>query len=264
MKIGSIGCGNMATAMLTGILREGLVKAEDVLASDPSAEARARFSEALGVRVTEDNREAAAFADVLILAVKPNCVETVAKEIADALRGDAILVTLAAGKSIAWIEGLFPKPVKIVRLMPNTPALVGEGMTGYSTNAQVTPDEAETVRKLLASFGRAEQVDEELLDAVMGVAGSAPAYAFLFIDAIARAGEAAGLTREQALTFAAQTMRGSAKMILETDTDPQELTRRVCSPGGTTIEAVRVFGERDLEGIVAEAIRACIDKAKVL
>ena len=264
MKLGAIGCGNMATAMLTGILREGLVAKEDVLASDPSAEARERFSAALGVRTAAENAETAAFADVLILAVKPNCVEAVAKEIDASLREGTILVTLAAGKTIAWTEAIFTKPVKIVRLMPNTPALVGEGMTGYCCNARVSEDERTAVEALLASFGRAQQVPEELLDAVMGVAGSAPAYAFLFIDAIAKAGEAAGLPREQALTFAAQTMRGSAKMILETDTDPAELTRRVCSPGGTTIEAVRVFEERDLEGIVAEAIRACMDKAKVL
>ena len=264
MKLGVIGCGNMATAMLTGILKEGLVSREDVLAADPSEEARERFEKGLGVAVTADNREVAAHAETLILAVKPNHVEPVAEEIRDALRGDVIIITLAAGKTLAWTEGLFGRPVKIVRLMPNTPALVGEGMTAYCPNAQVTDDEAVRVEKLLASFGRAARVEEELIDAVTGISGSAPAYAFLFIQAIADAGVKRGIPAEQALTFAAQTVKGSAEMILKGDTDPAELTRRVCSPGGTTIEAVKVFEEKDLHGLVEEAIDACVKKAKTL
>ena len=255
MKIGFIGCGNMASAMIGGIIKNQVTAPADILASAKTAASREKKKEELGIALTADNREVAAFADVLILAVKPFYYEEVIKEIRDVVSEDTIVVSIAPGKKLAWMEGLFEKPLKIVRTMPNTPALVGEGMSCVCENV-------DTVCRIFAGFGKTEIVEEDMIDVVVGVSGSSPAYVFMFIEAMADAAVADGMPRAQAYRFAAQAVLGSAKMVLETGKHPGELKDMVCSPKGTTIEAVRVLEEKGLRSAVFEAMKACVKKGR--
>ena len=177
---------------------------------------------------------------------------------------DQLVITIAPGKTLSWLEAQFGKKVKIVRTMPNTPALVGEGMTAACVNQYVTEEEKEYALRILSSFGKVELVPEHLIDAVVVVSGSAPAYVFMFIEAMADAAVAEGMPRAQAYAFAAQAVYGSAKMVLETGKHPGELKDMVCSPAGTTIEAVRVLEEKGFRSAVIEAMRACADVSRSL
>lgn len=265
MKLGFIGLGNMATAMIGGILNKGLVSSQDIIGSDKLAAGCEKAAKQFGIEAVTDNKKVAAEADVLVFAVKPIFLPEVMKEIQDVLRPETLIISIVAGKSIAFMEeGLGGKARKIVRCMPNTPALVGEGCTGACANANVTEAELKQALDLLGSFGIAQQVPEYLMDAVVGVSGSAPAYVFLFIEAMADAAVAAGMPRAQAYTFAAQTVLGSAKMVLETGKHPGELKDMVCSPGGTTIDAVKVLEREGFRSAVMEAMEACIEKSKKL
>lgn len=261
MKIGFIGCGNMGRAMLNGILRSGLVTGEELIASAKSKETRGKIKHELQIRLAASNREVVQFSDIIFLAVKPQYYAQVIAEIKDLVKPEQIVVSIAPGKTLAWLEGAFGRPVKLVRTMPNTPAMVAEGMTAYSASIQVTPEEKEQVAGICRCFGKAEETDESMMDAVTAVSGSSPAYVFLFIEAMADAAVADGMPRTQAYTFAAQAVLGSAKMVLETGKHPGELKDMVCSPGGTTIEAVRVLEERGMRGSVIEAMKACAKKA---
>ena len=261
IKIGFIGCGNMAGAMIGGILKKNVVAEENLMASAKSRETVERASKQFSIAVTQNNIEVAEFADVLVLAVKPVYMEEVIREIAAHIHKDAIVVTLAPGKTLQWLKDTFGRDVKIVRTMPNTPALVGEGMTALCPNAFITAEDLGIVEEIFGSFGRYEVVKEGMMDVVTGVSGSSPAYAFLFIEALADAAVHDGMPRKQAYEFAAQTLLGSAKMVLETGRHPGELKDMVCSPGGTTIEAVRVLEEKGFRSAVMEATLACIDKA---
>lgn len=196
--------------------------------------------------MTEDNRKAAA-AEVLILSVKPQFYADAIAEIRDCIRDDQLVITIAPGKTLSWLEEQFGKRVKIVRTMPNTPALVGEGMTAACVNQYVTEEEKAYALKILDSFGKVELVPEHLIDAVVAVSGSSPAYVFMFIEAMADAAVAEGMPRTQAYEFAAQAVYGSAKMVLETGKHPGELKDMVCSPAGTTIEAVRILEKKGSE-----------------
>ena len=198
----------------------------------------------------------------MILAVKPKFYEEVITQVRDQVRAEQIVVSIAPGKTVKWLEGLFEKPVKLVRCMPNTPALVGEGMTGMCANDRLTEEERNEVCTILEGCGKVEQVEEGLMDAVVSVSGSSPAYVFLFIEAMADAAVADGMPRAQAYRMAAQAVLGSAKMVLETGKHPGELKDMVCSPGGTTIEAVRVLEEKGMRSAVIEAMKACTEKAK--
>ena len=264
MKIGFIGCGNMASAMIGGIIKNQVVAPVDILASAKTEVSREKKKEELGIAMTADNREVAAFAEVLILAVKPFYYEDVIKEIRDVVADDTIVVSIAPGKKLTWIEGLFEKPLKIVRTMPNTPALVGEEITAACSNENVTPEELDTVTGILRGFGKCEVIPEHLMDVVTSVSGSSPAYVFMFIEAMADGAVADGMPRAQAYEFAAQAVLGSAKMVLETGKHPGELKDMVCSPGGTTIEAVRVLEEKGMRSAVFEAMKACTRKSRGL
>lgn len=263
-KIGFIGCGNMAGAMISGILRKNLVPAENLMASAKSEETVRRAADQFSIAATRDNTRVADFSDVLVLAVKPVYMEEVIREIAEHITGNTIVVTLAPGKTLSWLGQTFGKEVKLVRTMPNTPALVGEGMTALSPNERVTEDDLAVVEEIFQSFGRYAVVPEPMIDVVTGVSGSSPAYAFLFIEALADAAVHEGMPRGQAYTFAAQTLLGSAKMVLETGKHPGALKDMVCSPGGTTIEAVRVLEEKGFRSAVMDATIACIRKARDL
>lgn len=262
MKIGFIGCGNMATAMIRGILDSKKVTAQDVIASAKTEKTREKIKGELGIQAAKDNVDVVKFADVVFLAVKPIFYEEVICEVKDSVREDQLIVTIAPGKTLEWIQEKFGKTVKIVRSMPNTPAMVKEGMLGLCRNEWVTVDEMNMILKLCESFGKAEEVPERLMDTVVGVSGSSPAYVFLFIEALADAAVADGMPRAQAYKFAAQSVLGSAKMVLETGMHPAELKDMVCSPGGTTIEAVRVLEEKGMRSAVFEASKACVKKAK--
>ncbi|MBE5906602.1 MAG: pyrroline-5-carboxylate reductase [Lachnospiraceae bacterium] len=255
MKIGFIGTGNMASAIMGGILSHGLSKPDEVYGADVFAPSREKVEKQFGIHTTENNLEVVKQTDVLFLSVKPQYYQEVIKQIASEIRNDQIVITIAPGKTLAWLREQFGKDVKIVRLMPNTPAMVGAGMTAATPNEFVTEEEKEKVLELLRSFGEVEVVTEKLMDTVTAVSGSSPAYVYMFIEAMADAAVSGGMARPQAYKFAAQAVLGSAKMVLDTGKHPGELKDMVCSPAGTTIEAVRVLEERGLRSAVFEAMK---------
>ena len=263
MKLGFIGTGNMAGAIMGGIIQKGIFRPEQIIGADISEAGRRKAKETYGIEVTEDNRKAAT-AEVLIQSVKPQFYADAIAEIRDCIRDDQLVITIAPGKTLSWLEEQFGKRVKIVRTMPNTPALVGEGMTAACVNQYVTEEEKAYALKILDSFGKVELVPEHLIDAVVAVSGSSPAYVFMFIEAMADAAVAEGMPRTQAYEFAAQAVYGSAKMVLETGKHPGELKDMVCSPAGTTIEAVRILEKKGFRSAVIEAMRACADVSRRL
>lgn len=262
MKIGFIGLGNMAKAMIGGMLSQGIVKKEDIIGSAKTKATLAEVQAAYGIQTAENNRETAGCADVLILAVKPQFFGEVISEIRDEVNADALVISIAAGKTMPEIESLFGRKLKLVRCMPNTPALVKEGCSGVCRNEEVSEEEMALCMKLMGSFGRAEEVPERLMDAVAGVSGCSPAYVFLFMEALADGAVAAGMPRKQAYTFAAQAVLGSARLLLESGKHPGELKDMVCSPAGTTIEGVRVLEERGFRAAVMDAVKATVEKAQ--
>lgn len=264
MKIGFIGLGNMASAMIGGIIKKGIVKPEEILGSSGTKESVQRAEEVFGICGMKSNKEVAGQADILVLAVKPGKYEEIILEIRGEIRKETVVVSIAPGKTIEWIEGLFlgTKKGKVVRCMPNTPALVGEGCTGVCFGCNIGKKDKEIVMNILNSFGKAIEVQESLMDTVVGVSGSSPAYVFLFIEAMADAAVADGMPRKQAYEFAAQAVYGSAKMVMETGKHPAQLKDMVCSPGGTTIEAVEILEEKGFRSAVIDAQRACVAKSK--
>ncbi len=260
--IGFIGTGNMAKAIIGGMLEKGIVSAENIMGADKTEAAAKEAAERFHIQTTTDNKEVAKAAEILFLAVKPQFLADAIGEIKDSVSEETLIVSIVAGRTIQDITGMFGKEIKLIRCMPNTPALVGEGCTGVCRNEKITDADMESVMKLLTSFGIASEVPEKLMDAVVGVSGSSPAYVFLFIEAMADAAVAAGMPRKQAYEFAAQSVLGSAKMVLETGKHPGELKDMVCSPAGTTIEAVKVLEEKGFRGAVMDAIEACVNKSK--
>ena len=264
MKIGVIGLGNMATAIINGMLQKEIVKKEEIIGSDAMEKAVEKAAESYGITTTTDNCKVAQEAQVLIFAVKPQFLQDVIEEIKDCIREDVLLITIAAGKKIGWYEEAFGRKIKMVRCMPNTPAMVGEGCTAVCANENVTEKEQELALKLVGSFGKTCVIREALMDAFSAIAGSSPAYVFMFIEAMADAGVAAGMPRAQAYEAVAQSVLGSAKLMLESGKHPGELKDMVCSPGGTTIQGVKVLEEMGMRGAIMDAIEACVEKAKQL
>lgn len=262
MEIGFIGCGNMANAIMKGIINNHLVPANEIIGSDLSMDGLNKVKNELGINVTTDNKEVVSKSEIIFLSVKPQFYKSVIAEIKDSVKDSQIIVTIAPGKSMEWLESKFGKQVKIIRTMPNTPALVGEGITAACCNQYVTQKELDYVVSILKGFGKCEVLSEHLMDVVVSVSGSSPAYVFMFIEAMADAAVADGMPRPLAYEFAAQAVLGSAKMVLETGKHPAELKDMVCSPGGTTIEAVRVLEQKGMRSAVIEAMKACTKKAK--
>lgn len=262
MKLGFIGCGNMAQAIMKGILGKGLYDKDNIIAADHSEAALEKAAEELGITTTTDNRQAAKEADIIVLAVKPFHFAEVVPEISEEVTENKLVISIAAGQTIANIEKLFTKQISLVRVMPNTPALVGEGAAGICRNEKVTEEDLHKAVEIFECLGMAEVIPESMIDAVIGVSGSSPAYVFMFIEAMADAAVADGMPRASAYRFAAQAVLGSAKMVLETGKHPAELKDMVCSPAGTTIEAVRVLEEKGFRSAVFEAQKACVEKAK--
>lgn len=252
----------MAGAIMGGIIGQGIFAPEEIIGSDVFEPSREKVKAAYGIHVTADNCEVAEKSEVLILSVKPQYYASTIAEIKDSLKEDQLIITIAPGKTLDWLHEQFGKDVKIIRTMPNTPAMVGEGMTAACPNEFVTKEELEYALRILGAFGKVEVVQEQLMDVVVSVSGSSPAYVFLFIEAMADAAVADGMPRAQAYKFAAQAVYGSAKMVLETGKHPGELKDMVCSPAGTTIEAVRVLEKNGFRSAVIEAMKACTEVSK--
>ena len=264
MTVGFIGLGNMAKAMIGGILAKGLMGPNEIIGTAATEETRLKVSNKYGIQTRTSNEAVAKESDIIILAVKPQYLKVVIADIMDSVDENKVIVSIAAGKTIKWLEKEFEKPVKIIRVMPNTPALVLEGCSAVCRNDMVTDVDYHFVIELLESFGKAYTVPESMMDVVVGVSGSSPAYVFLFIEAMADAAVAGGMSRKQAYEFAAQSVLGSAKMVLETGKHPGELKDMVCSPAGTTIEAVKILEEEGFRGAVIDAVTACIEKSRKL
>lgn len=264
MRLGFIGCGNMARAIIQGIVTKGVVGPEEILGSNTTPERAKETRDKLGIETTTDVAQVAGRSDIVFLCVKPQQYESVIAQIKDHLHERQIFVSIAPGKTLAWLSKQIARPVKIVRVMPNTPALVGEGVTTFCVNDLVSPEDAKIVRELLESFGLAVELKESLMDAASAVGGSAPAYVYMFIEALADGGVAEGLPRAQAMRIAAQAVLGSAKMVLETGKHPGQLKDEVCSPGGSTIAGVEELENGAFRGTTMSAIQACAAKARTL
>lgn len=256
MKLGVIGVGNMARAILGGIIKNDVIRPEEIIGSNRSEAGRQKAKETLGINVTSDNKEAAK-ADIVMLGIHPDAHETVINEIKDEITDNTIIWTIAAGITLADMEKYFGKKVKVVRTMPNTPAQVGAGVTGVTPNDAVTEEELDKVRKCIEATGVMEVIPESLMDGIIPVTGSAPAFIFMLINAMADGAVREGFPRKQAIRLAAATVLGSAKMVLDTGKHPEELKDDVCTPGGITIEMVKKMEEVGFRNAVLEGMEAC-------
>jgi len=259
--IGFIGAGQMAGALAGGIIRAGIADPDCVTAVDPVETARERFHEVTGGRATEDPQEAICDADVLFLAVKPHMMEEVARQIAPLISERTVVVSIAAGIKIETLAQWFGSDLKLVRVMPNTPCLVGAGACGYCLGPTTTEADAALVERLLSSVGVAMRVSEPLIDTVTGVSGSGPAYVFTLIEAMADGGVRMGLPRADALRLAAQTFYGAAKMVLDSHEHPCILKDRVTSPGGTTIAGLEALESHAARAAMIDAVRSATERA---
>lgn len=261
MKIGFVGMGNMGYAMLKGILN--VVKSSDIIFSDVSKERCVKVSEETGVKYVDSNAECANNAKYIILAIKPQYYAEVLKNIENIVRPDHVIISIAPGKSIEYLKRSLGIDKRIVRAMPNTPALIGCGMTGicYDDN-EFDFNEKEVIDMIFSSFGKYRKVDEKLMSAVTCASGSSPAYVYMFIEALADSAVKYGIPRDMAYEFVAQTVMGSAKMVLETKEHPGKLKDNVCSPAGTTIAGVSALEEFGFRNAVIKATDECYKKAE--
>lgn len=259
-KIAFIGAGNMGQAMIKGLIKSGLYTPENIVIYDAYQPLLDKLAGELSVTTAKTPTEAVAQVETIIFAVKPYVLPGLLADLKGQLTIDHLLISVAAGVPLATIEGILGSNRRIVRVMPNTPALVGEGMSAVVKNQVATEDDNQAVLEIFRSFGKAEAVTENLIDAVIGVSGSSPAYVYMFIEALADGAVLEGLTRPQAYEFAAQTVLGAAKMVLETGEHPGVLKDNVSSPGGTTIEAVKVLEDQGFRSAVINAVRAAAEK----
>ncbi len=264
MKLGFLGAGKMASALAKGFIHAGLVPAESILASDPVEAARLGIAKEAGIKTTARNLDVLKFANVLLLAVKPDQVHHVLAEAREGFAPPHLLISIAAGVPLARLEHALPAGTRVIRVMPNTPALVGASASAFALGGSATAEDAELARTLFSAVGVAYRVNEALLDAVTGLSGSGPAYAFLIIEALSDGGVAAGLPRDIATRLAAQTLLGSAKLLLETGLHAGVLKDMVTSPGGTTIEGLHELEKGGVRGALINAVRAATEKSKKL
>ena len=263
LKIGFIGCGKIGSAIIRGMVRSGLVPASCIAASDTAMEKPQELERELGISAAVDNTSLVKFSDIVFLAVKPVNIAPVLKETSEYLSGK-VVVSIAAGWTTERLRAFLPQDARLLRAMPNTPLMVGQGMTVLSLDGNLKEEESAFIKSIFSSLGKVEMLPEWLMDAATGVSGSGPAYFYMFIGLLAGAGEAAGIPRETALQMAAQTALGAAKMVLDTGKSPQSLCNEVCSPGGTTIEAVASFEKDGLDKIIQRAVKKCIVKSRRL
>lgn len=260
--IGFIGGGNICRAVVNGLLKSGYAKPGQIYVADVDRAALGKLQEETGVNVSADNGQVAAKSDILILSIKPGLYAAVIQEIEQDINSQSVVVSIAAGKTLQAVQSMFLSERKIARVLPNTPALVGEGMAAIAVNGLVSKQEQDEIVGMFACCGKAELMPETLFDAVIAASSSAPAYAFIFIEAMADAAVAQGMPRAQAYVFCAQALLGSAKMVLETGKHPAELKDMVCSPGGTTITAVEMLEQTGFRTAVQQAMRAAAQKSR--
>lgn len=259
-KIGFIGCGAMSQAMIGGVLKSNLVLPNKIMASDIEEKNLDFTKKNYKILVSTNNIEVAKFSDIIILAINPSMYSEIIDEIKDSVKENAIIITIAAGISLNFTKKAFNKNMKIVRTMPNTPVLVGEGMTAICPNALVNKEDLEIVLMIFGSFGKIEIIDENLMDVIPAISGSSPAYVYMLIEALADGGVLQGLPRDKAYKLAAQAVLGASKMVLETGTHPAILKDYVCSPGGSTIEAVAKLEEKGFRSAIISAMNSCTEK----
>lgn len=264
LTIGFLGGGNMAAALVKGLLHAKVVPPAQVIVSDVKAERLAQLRETHGVRTTQDNHELVKVADVVVLAVKPQVFDKVLDAVGTDFRADQLLVSVAAGVPVSAMEARLPANARVVRSMPNTPATVDAGATAIAPGTHATDDDLEIARALFAAVGRVVTLDETLLDAVTGLSGSGPAYVMLMIEALADGGVKVGLHRDTALLLAAQTVFGSAKLLLETGEHPGRLKDMVTSPGGTAIAGLHTLESGGLRRTLIDAVEAATNRAAEL
>ena len=262
MKIGFIGTGNMGSSIIKGILSSKFEKSENINIFDLDKEKVNNLVKEYGVNAVNSEKELAKNSDIIVLSVKPHIIPVVLKNLSENVKKDTIILTIAAGISISVIENALGEDKKVVRTMPNTPAQVLSGMTAVTFNKNIENSEKEIIFKLLNSFGKSVEIEEKLMHAYTGISGSLPAYVYMFMEALADGGVLCGMPRNKAYEIVAQTVAGSAKMLLETGKHPGQLKDEVCSPAGTTIEAVRVLENGNFRGNVIEAVVACTEKSK--
>jgi pyrroline-5-carboxylate reductase len=260
-KIGFIGAGRMAEAMIGGLISKKVYSKDDIIACAPSEETRKRISNKYGIQMYRSISEISPLAKTLVLAVKPKHVKGVLVDESPRLDSGHLLISIVAGIRIETLKSYVPD-CKIVRVMPNHCCMVLEGAAGYTLGKNVTDADIITVKNILNALGLAVEVEENDMDAVTGVCGSSPAFAYMFIRAIAEVGIKNGLSEEQSIKLAAQSMIGAGEMVLNSDKTPAELVDNVCSPGGTTVEGVKVLEDLDFEDIVSKAIEAVIKRSK--
>lgn len=265
MKLGIIGCGKMGTALIQGAIRAGVVCATDVSGCDPHENSRQAFTKATGANATSEMNASVADSEVILLCTKPNDISNAITHAAKIAAGEErLLISIAAGVTLSTLEVATPENFRIIRAMPNTPALVGQGAAGYCLGSRATRADAAVAQSLLGAVGLAVEVAERLMNAVTGLSGSGPAYIYLVIDALADGGVQAGIPRADAIRLAAQTVLGSATMVLETGEHPAVLKDMVTSPGGTTIAALAVLEKRGLRSALIEAVGAAVHRATEL
>ena len=264
MKLGVIGAGNMGGAIIYGYVNSmKSVKADNqVIVNGHHPEKLEKMVEELGITVVSKISALAEECDVVLVAVKPADVNTVLSEVNETIKPETVLVSIAAGRSIEHLKEACPKAEKIVRAMPNTPALVGEGITALCRGGNANDKDLENVAGIFSCIGRVTEVDEKMMDAVTGLSGSGPAYVYMFLEALADGAVVCGMPRSQAYEYAAQTVLGAAKMLLDTGKHPGQLKDEVCSPGGPTIAAVRELEAGAFRSTVMEAVIAACEKSK--
>ena len=262
MELGIIGAGNMGSSILKGVITSNFLVSDDITVFDLNQEKVENLIKKYGIKAAESENELVEKSNILILSVKPNIVPIVLKKIKDKLNKNTIILSIAAGISINFIEKNIGSDKKVVRTMPNTPAQVMEGMTAVSFNPNIEETEKKIIFKLLDSFGKSIEIEEKLMHVYTGISGSLPAYVYVFIEALADGGVLEGMPREKAYKIIAQTVLGSAKMILETKKHPGILKDEVTSPGGTTIAALKALEDGKFRGTVIQAVKACIEKSK--
>lgn len=264
-KLGIIGSGQMATALARGWVEGGLIGATSISASDPNVGAREAFALAIpGSEVVDHNGTVAANAEVLLLAVKPQQMDESLASVRNHIAGNCLVLSIAAGVPVARLAAGLPDGQRIVRIMPNTPCLIGRGASAYCLGPHATSGDSELVRTLLSAVGVAVEVEERQLDAVTGLSGSGPAFVYTMVEALTEGGVAAGLEESLAARLAAQTAVGAAEMILRTGETPDVLRRRVTSPGGTTLAGLKALEEYKFKSAVVAAVRSATARSREL
>lgn len=262
ITIGFIGAGNMGTAMIKGIIKGNITKPEQIYVFDPASETVNQLQSEFGVTKVSSSKDVVESCKIIIPAVKPSIIADVLGEIADMLTKNHLIISIAAGITTQQLKSMVKDNCCVIRTMPNTPALVGEAMTAVCKDLTVSEEYLNVASTIFSSFGKVEFVTEDQIHAATAVSGSSPAYAFMFLEAIADGGVMMGLPREQSYKMAAQSLLGAAKMMQETGKHPGELKDMVSSPSGTTIEAIAVLENYGLRGAVIEAVRSCAEKSQ--